>query len=61
MSKHICGVCAEEFDTEEQYCDHSCSTGFTPKEIEHQDALTDGQFSKISESALARGEERKEE
>lgn len=60
MSKHNCGVCAEGFDTEEQYCDHACNTGFTPKDIEHQDALTDGQFSKQSAEALKRGDERKE-
>ena len=43
----------------DEYLKHKCSTGFKPTEIEHQDALTDGAYSKQSEAALARGEKRK--
>jgi len=60
MSKqlHRCSVC--EFEgSEAEYLAHECSTGFKPTEIEHQDALTDGAFSKVSEAALKRGEEKK--
>jgi hypothetical protein len=54
--KHVCGVCQESFDTEEQYLDHQCTTGFTPTDVEHQDALTDGQFSQQAAAAQGRGE-----
>lgn len=54
--KHIDGVTGLVFDTEEEYLAHtSPETGFKPTEIEHQDALTDGQFSKIAASAIERG------
>lgn len=53
--KHICGVCSEGFETEEQYCDHKCSDGFTPKDAEHLGE----EFMAVSEAAVARGEERK--
>lgn len=44
------------FETEEDYLDHvSPLTGFTPRDLEHQDALTGGRFSKISEKAIERG------
>lgn len=44
------------FETEEGYLDHvSPTTGYTPRDIEHQDALTNGAFSRISEKALERG------
>jgi len=56
----ICGACGEKFESNEDYLDHTCSkTGYTPRDIEHQDALTGGRFSKISKAALARGEARK--
>lgn len=62
VGKHIDGVTGLVFETEEDYLNHvSPVTGATPKDIEHQDALTDGKFSKVSEAALKRGEERKEE
>lgn len=55
-----CGTTGCDFKgTHEQYLKHKCVTGFKPTEIEHQDALTDGAFSKVSEAALARGEARK--
>lgn len=59
---HACGACEAQFDTEAEYLEHTCeATGYKPTEIEHQDALTDGQFSKQSEQALARGAARKSE
>lgn len=57
--KHICGVCEGSFDTEVLYVAHTCVTGFTPKDVEHQDVLTDGAFSKQAEKALERGEAKK--
>lgn len=57
--KHICNICGKEFETDEAYCEHKCDTGYTPKDMEHQDILTDGKFSEISEAALMRGEQRK--
>jgi len=60
MAKHICGACQQSFAKENEYLTHECkATGFTPKEVEHQDALTGGQFSKQSEAALERGEAKK--
>jgi len=54
--KHIDGVDGLVFETEDQYLDHqNLTTGFTPREVEHQDALTDGTFSKQAETALERG------
>lgn len=45
------------FATDKEYLDHvSPLTGFTPKDLEHQDALTDGNFSKIAAKAIERGE-----
>lgn len=56
---NICGACGVGFETEQQYLDHQCdTTGFTPADIEHQDVITDGNFSKIAEEACKRGEER---
>lgn len=53
-AKHICGICKKAFDTDVLYSSHECLTGFRPKEIEHQDALTGGQASKVSEAAKKR-------
>ena len=55
---HKCSTCEAEFGTEEEYCNHTCNTGFNPTEVAHQDALTDGQFSMQSQEAIKRGEER---
>lgn len=58
----ICAACKLEFETEETYLEHVCeSTGFSPTQVEHQDALTGGNFSKVAEAALERGEERLKE
>jgi hypothetical protein len=44
------------FNTEEDYLNHiSPITGHRPTEIEHQDALTNGRFSRASGKALERG------
>ena len=60
--KHIDGVTGLVFDTEEDYLNHtSPETGHTPKDLEHQDILTDGQFSRVADAAIERGEERKGE
>ena len=62
MSIHKCGACNSEYQEEQQYLDHECeSTGFKPTEIEHQDELTGGMASKVAESAIQRGEEKKTE
>lgn len=59
---HKCGTCSAEFGTDTEYYEHTCeATGFKPTEVEHQDALTEGRFSKQSEAAIARGEARKGE
>lgn len=61
VGKHVDGLTGLVFETEEDYLNHkSPVTGFTPKDVEHQDALTGGQFSKQAEKALERGEARKE-
>jgi len=60
MSKqiHKCSNCDFEGD-EKGYLAHKCSTGFKPTEVAHQDKLTGGQFSMISEAALKRGADKK--
>lgn len=58
--KHVDGVTGAVFETEEEYLNHvNAETGFTPKDIEHQDALTGGQFSVQAEAALKRGADAK--
>jgi len=44
-----------------EYLKHKCKTGFKPTQVEHQNALTNGRFSKVSEAALKRGADRKKE
>jgi len=54
-----CGACGVKFETNEDYLKHKCSkTGFTPTQVEHFDALSNGRFSKQSAKAQARGEEK---
>lgn len=58
--QHICGACKASFDSEKGYLDHHCAeTESTPREVEHQNQLTDGAFSRQAEKALERGEARK--
>lgn len=59
--KHICGTCEKEFATEADYLKHKCVTGHKPTDIEHQDVLTNGAFSRQSTKALERGDARKGE
>lgn len=55
---HVCGQCQKKFKTEKGYNEHVCEkTGFAANSIEHQDALTDGNYSKIAASAQQRGAE----
>lgn len=54
-----CGQCDFKGGGEE-YLAHVCRTGFNPTQIEHQDALTNGRFSRIAEKAVERGEQRKQ-
>lgn len=56
MSQHICGTCTKEFATEQEYLDHTCTTGFTPKQPDHLGS----DFKAVSERAVARGAKRKE-
>lgn len=61
-ASHICGACEQSFLSDEEYCSHVCpNTNFQPTEVEHQDALTGGRFSKIAEAAIARGDAKKED
>lgn len=61
MSKHIDAVTGTEFETEEDYLNFvNPVTGYTARDIEHQDALTNGRASRIGEKARARGEARKQ-
>lgn len=56
--KHICNLCKGEFKTDLEYTGHTCkSTGVTPKDPEHFGP----EFASISEAALKRGAERKDE
>lgn len=62
MSKVICGPCGKEFATKEEFLDHKCdkAEGFTPRDPEYLVKTTCPNFLKISESAIKRGEEKKE-
>lgn len=58
--KHNCGPCGESFTSEAAYLKHVCKeTEFKPTQVEHQDVLTGGNFSKIAEKALERGAAKK--
>lgn len=53
-----CGQCTFN-GSSEAYLKHEClKTGYTPEDIEHQDALTNGGFSRISRKSQERAEER---
>lgn len=53
VEKHICGVCNNEFASEEAYVEHTCTTGFTPAQPEHLGP----EFLEVQKSALERGKE----
>jgi hypothetical protein len=57
IQKHVCGICLDEWLSEQEYLDHTCKTGFKPTDPEQ---MGEG-FATIQEAALARGEERKTE
>jgi len=47
------------FQTDEDYINHiSPVTGHRPSEVEHQDAMTNGRFSRASKKALERGDKK---
>lgn len=49
------------FETEEDYLNHTSPlTGHKPTDFEHQVAMTDGRFAKVSEKAIERGEAHEE-
>lgn len=50
----VCSVCNLVFETDEEYLDHTCTTGFKPSQFEHQVALNP-QYAVISQGALERG------
>lgn len=55
----ICSICKRKFKKEEDYLNHECVTGFTPKDFDHQVTLNP-EYSKISEEALKRGQSNSE-
>lgn len=59
--QHICGACLGTFTGEAAYNGHVCQkTGYTPVDVQHQDALTEGKFSLQAAEAQKRGAERAE-
>ncbi len=53
---HVCGQCRKEFETEEQYLEHTCEkTGFNPTQPENLGE----EFALISKAAIDRGAARK--
>jgi len=51
MSKEICGKCLKEFNSHQEYLDHTCEvTGYTPKDPEHQGK----NFGLVQKNALKR-------
>ena len=52
----ICSVCKKEFASENEYLDHVCQTGFTPRDPKHLGE----DFMRVSKTAIERGEKRKE-
>lgn len=56
--KHVCGVCGDEWLTEEEYLNHTCpKTNTTPTDPAHLGA----EFAEVSAAAQERGAERVEE
>jgi len=51
VQKHVCGVCNDEWLTEEEYLNHTCTTGFTPAQPEHLGP----EFAEVQKAALERG------
>lgn len=58
VGKHIDGITGLVFETEEAYLNHvSPVTGHNPTEVQHQDILTDGEYTRQAELAKQRTEE----
>jgi hypothetical protein len=58
VGKHVDGVTGLVFETEEAYLNHvSPVTGYNPTEVQHQDILTDGEYTRQAELAKQRTEE----
>lgn len=56
ITKHVCGVCNDEWLTEDEYNNHVCpNTNATPQQAEHLIKSTTPEFAAISEAALQRG------
>lgn len=54
--KQVCGVCHDEWLTEDEYNNHVCAvTGFTPQQPEHLVNSTTPEFLAIQQAALERG------
>lgn len=54
--RHICGVCNDEWLTEEEYLAHTCpGTNFTPTDPQHLVNSTTPDFIEVSGAALQRG------
>jgi len=53
MNKVICSKCGKEFESNDDYLDHTCEeTGFTPRDPQHMGK----QFLRQSKAALRRGD-----
>lgn len=52
----ICGTCKAEFENDDKYLDHVCTTGFTPRDPDHLGP----DFARVSKTATERGEKRVE-
>lgn len=56
ITKVICGVCHDEWLTNDEYLNHVCPvTGFTPQQPEHLINSTTPDFAAISQAAIERG------
>jgi hypothetical protein len=54
-ARHVCGVCGDEWLTEDEYLNHVCpKTNVTPADPAHQGP----EFAKVQEAALQRGLDR---
>lgn len=55
-AKHICGICNDEWLTEQEYLEHICpTTQAQPTDPQHLINSTTPDFAAISEAAVARG------
>ncbi len=54
--RHVCGVCGDEWLTEQEYNFHECpKTGVTPTSPDHLIRSTTPEFAEVSQSAQERG------